>query len=446
MRQSFPSRVDVRGVDRLWATAGLAMLCVAVILSCPTLPPGERSEVGSERPLVGCAEGLSIIAVPTQGPVPLLVQFSAIVATPSESNLTWSFGDGATVTGTDGSELSLAHLYSSAGLYTATVYETGPNGSASCSVGITATRGALEAHVALSPSSGEVPFTVHLTGTASNGTETYDEFLWDFGDGGNGAGISLNYTYRLPGSYSVTLRVVDSSGGIAVATARIFALSDPSAPGPVTLGGALEEAGRLPFWVWGVAAAGVTTSAGFGLVRWASGRSGRREPPPGPVRVGPSGLTGPATSLPPAPGLTEETADAPPDPPRAVPSTRPLRVEGPLAIPPETIRLSQRIIAHLGRSGVLEREGTVRPEFTQKGMAQALGVRQGPLSNVLRRLVAAGVLTEELRHVRGAPRRVKAYRLTSEGLALASEMRRGNAPRRGRAGPRSDPGTARTDP
>ncbi|MCI4330803.1 MAG: PKD domain-containing protein [Thermoplasmata archaeon] len=414
----------------------------------PTPTVGSATPGGNGSTATSCETGLVVISVPTQGPAPLLVQFSAIVNSPAHTGFSWSFGDGAMVVGTNGSEHSLVHLYQSAGNYLANVTAAGPNGTLSCSIGIVVTRGGLEAHIFESPHSGTVPFTAHFVGSASNGTDTYHEFLWDFGDGGQGSGVSLNYTFRTSGNYTVSLRVDDSSGASAIATVRILALPNPSRSpslGDPNAGGLGGLNGPL---LW----EGVTVSAavivGVGLFALALARRGAaRSLAPGLERVGPSAdarnrvETAPLAPTPPIeiPGAAE-TVEVTAPPARTAGSVPPrAAVGGGTGVSVESVRLSQRIIRHLGRSGILAQEGTVGREFTQRGMAEALGVRQGPLSNVLRRLVAAGVVTEELRHVRGAPRRVKAYRLSAEGRALALEIRAGESERLGRTLQPSEP-------
>ncbi|MCI4350274.1 MAG: helix-turn-helix transcriptional regulator [Thermoplasmata archaeon] len=51
-------------------------------------------------------------------------------------------------------------------------------------------------------------------------------------------------------------------------------------------------------------------------------------------------------------------------------------------------------------------------------MGDALGVTQGALSSVLRRLEDAGAIVSEKAHVRGHERRVKVYVLTPRGQKL----------------------------
>jgi DNA-binding PadR family transcriptional regulator len=60
---------------------------------------------------------------------------------------------------------------------------------------------------------------------------------------------------------------------------------------------------------------------------------------------------------------------------------------------------------------------------TQRGMTEALQVRQGTLVRVLQGLESAGVLTVSRGHVSGVNHRLKVYRLTSRGEALARDAR-----------------------
>lgn len=98
--------------------------------------------------------------------------------------------------------------------------------------------------------------------------------------------------------------------------------------------------------------------------------------------------------------------------------------------------MSQRIVLHLAGLGTLGADEVATLGFTQIGMSESLGVRQNALTNVLRRLVAAGIVSEDVRHVSGQPRRLKVYRLTSRGEALAKDLRRHRAATR----PRDSPG------
>jgi DNA-binding MarR family transcriptional regulator len=80
------------------------------------------------------------------------------------------------------------------------------------------------------------------------------------------------------------------------------------------------------------------------------------------------------------------------------------------------------VLLHLFTQGQLA-DGEVAPmSFTQGGMAERLQVGQSPLSSVLRRLVVAGLVSQDTRHVRGQPRRLRVYRLTPLGESVSRDL------------------------
>lgn len=104
------------------------------------------------------------------------------------------------------------------------------------------------------------------------------------------------------------------------------------------------------------------------------------------------------------------------------------------------LRSSERILLHLARQGSVG-PGEVAPRgLCQAGMVESLGIRQGALTGILRRLEAAGVVSVSREHARGMTRRVKVYRLTPVGHQLVRQLigRRPEAPgaRSGTAGRR----------
>lgn len=126
------------------------------------------------------------------------------------------------------------------------------------------------------------------------------------------------------------------------------------------------------------------------------------------------------------------TRGPPPPASPIVPEPIPLAAESGTAAPSTPVaerrQLSRAVLLHLGGQGRLGPDEVAPVGLTQAGMAQALGVRQNSLTNVLRRFVAAGVLTQDVRHVRGQPRRLRVYRLTSRGEALYQDVRRARRP------------------
>lgn len=82
-----------------------------------------------------------------------------------------------------------------------------------------------------------------------------------------------------------------------------------------------------------------------------------------------------------------------------------------------------RVITHLASLGRLGNDEVGRLGFTQKGMSEALEIRQGTLTKVLSRLEAAKVIGVDRRHVRGQQRRLNVYRLTALGESVARDLR-----------------------
>ncbi|MFO7610587.1 MAG: PKD domain-containing protein [Candidatus Krumholzibacteriia bacterium] len=100
-----------------------------------------------------------------------------------------------------------------------------------------------------SPACGVAPLQIEAYGVASGGNETGEatggnnnlEFRWDFGDGATGSTAISYHTYRVPGEYTVSLRVEDPDGESAVRSVPVVVYADSlfveatsSATGPVT--------------------------------------------------------------------------------------------------------------------------------------------------------------------------------------------------------------------
>jgi DNA-binding MarR family transcriptional regulator len=86
--------------------------------------------------------------------------------------------------------------------------------------------------------------------------------------------------------------------------------------------------------------------------------------------------------------------------------------------------LSERVVIQLARLGRLDPEAPAQRERTQQGLAEATSSNQSAVSKVLRRLVAADVVSEERRHIVGSGQRMKAYSLTRRGELVAREVAR----------------------
>lgn len=93
-------------------------------------------------------------------------------------------------------------------------------------------------------------------------------------------------------------------------------------------------------------------------------------------------------------------------------------------------RLARRILLHLVNQPRLGPDDIPTIAFTQAGLADAIVATQGAVAKITRRLVAAGVLAQERRHVQGEPRRLQVYTLTwkGENLALSLESKSPKGP------------------
>ena len=131
--------------------------------------------------------------------------------------------------------------------------------------------------------------------------------------------------------------------------------------------------------------------------------------PPAPVGPDPGGRGGVPPRSASRPAATPYQTSAPPTGQFDDPTTR--------------LQLSKRILLHLARQGRLGPDDVAPREMSQAGMVESLHVGQGTLTGALRALVDAGLLSEKREHARGVERRVKIYRLTSAGEALAKEIR-----------------------
>lgn len=179
---------------------------------------------------------------------------------------------------------------------------------------------------------------------------------------------------------------------------------------------------EFAFWegvATGIGVASVAVAFGWWLLRYRSEAPDRGSelPPVASIATRPSPVIGHERSdgigLP--PGSLSQPATTPVL--QLTPQTG--RVEEPTL----RLRLSQRILLHIARQGHLGPDDVAPRGMSQAGMVEALDVGQGTLTGALRALVDAGLLSEKREHARGVERRVKIYRLTSSGEALAKELR-----------------------
>lgn len=127
----------------------------------------------------------------------------------TESSFTWNFGDGSALV-QDGVTDQPIHSYSAAGTYnvTLTLVDTNYCNYPTDTVKILYVVQNVKAQFT-TPDSGCAPYTAVFSNTSIAG----QKFYWDFGDGSpiDSTDISPSHEYTTAGSFTVTLKVVDST-------------------------------------------------------------------------------------------------------------------------------------------------------------------------------------------------------------------------------------------
>lgn len=396
---------------------GPRVLFACALLILVVVPAGVLARPG---PSTGCGYVLTVTALPGSGAAPLLVRFNATVSTGTATYTSWSFGDGSVWNGTGPGSGSPFHRYPLPGHYNVTATAAQGGCLETRSLTVLVVPGPIVITLEPRPTSGSVPLTVAFNATVAGGTGTYVTAHWAFGDGGVGSGLDVAYTYLRAGRFTAILNITDAAGSSGTATSLVIASSAPTAAYLPVLPGTTA------------AAVGVAALAAVAVALLVY-REFRRPGPMGevaeemPVRAerAPDDRV---AAVPPTPSFqTPRTPGpvfprAPTGPSPGIPSPPPGSVP-PTAVVAERRRLTERVILHLGQQGRLGPEEVAPLGMTQAGMTERLQVGQGTLTNVLRRLDAAGALNSTVRHVVGRPRRLRVYTLSARGEILYRELR-----------------------
>lgn len=134
----------------------------------------------------------------------------------------WDFGSGRT-----GDGVSVSKTYDTAGVYVVTLKVTDDaNQFATTTQTVTVGGGSATLPTASfvyspsNPSPGEQIFFNATASTAGPGRQIVS-YLWDFGSGRTGTGMTISKGYDTAGSYAVTLTVTDDTGAIATRTQTV---------------------------------------------------------------------------------------------------------------------------------------------------------------------------------------------------------------------------------
>ena len=149
------------------------------------------------------------------------VQFSANATDPDGNiaDYTWSFGNGATASGS-----SPSHTYSEPGEYTVELTVTdngGKSATATQTISIKDVNQQPTVSFSYSPTNPDEDQSVQFTADASDPDGNIADYSWSFGDGSSASGSSPSHTYSEPEEYTVELTVTDNGGKSATATQTI---------------------------------------------------------------------------------------------------------------------------------------------------------------------------------------------------------------------------------
>jgi PKD repeat protein len=134
----------------------------------------------------------------------------------------WDFGDGTNATG-----VTVGHGYADDGTYTVTLTVTDDDGATAIAI---ATKTILNRSPTASfTSSATMVYTgvvIHFDASGSSDPDgIIVSYFWDFGDGTNVTGVTVDHAYTNDGTYVVTLTVTDDDGATGITTQTMKVLN-----------------------------------------------------------------------------------------------------------------------------------------------------------------------------------------------------------------------------
>ncbi|MGQ0734446.1 MAG: PKD domain-containing protein [Acidobacteriota bacterium] len=154
---------------------------------------------------------------PTQPGIGQEIFFNASASRPTNASFRWIFGDG-----NSGFGVAPTHRYAQAGTYTVTLVVTnefGQTATTTRTVIVSPTSAQVVASFTFSPTTPGLDQDVFFN--ASGSTPVTGTFVWNFGDGRTGTGITPVHRYSQPGTYTVTLTVASNTGQSATTTRTV---------------------------------------------------------------------------------------------------------------------------------------------------------------------------------------------------------------------------------
>ncbi len=163
---------------------------------------------------------LSVIPSVHQGTAPFTITFSAYASGGKRPYAySWDFGDGTT-----GKGPTATHAYSRQGTFKIRLLATDALGNQATAVAAAKVFGPVAVAVSADVNTGTVPLTLALRALPTGGQPPIT-YHWDFGDGSESTAETPYHTYRVPGNFTVTLRVQE--GGGTNVTVRMYVTASP---------------------------------------------------------------------------------------------------------------------------------------------------------------------------------------------------------------------------
>ncbi len=159
-----------------------------------------------------------ITVTPTMAAIPVTVTFSAATSSDRAGSIVgyeWVFSDGPTAT-----TKTVSRTFDTAIAVTAALTVTDDDGLTARTTVTVALRDEGAAQVTVSPSVATAPATVEVSAVLPGSTATGAS--WDFGDGASADGIAATHVFPEPGAYTVSVEVVNASGGIGTGDAAVY--------------------------------------------------------------------------------------------------------------------------------------------------------------------------------------------------------------------------------
>jgi len=238
---TYPVTLTVTDDDGATASA-----VTTVTVTAPTTPPASTGKNRNPTAIIA--------AEPTTGSAPLTVQFNGTGSFDADGTIVsyeWSFGNGATATGS-----TAGYTYTTPGTYLATLAVTDNRGAkysqavwVTVSPGSTAANRPPVASASATPQSGAAPLPVTFSAAGSWDPDgSLVSYAWTFGDGATGTGAVVGHTYSTPGIYVATLTVTDNRGATSRATTSVIVEAAGNHPPLAVITGA-PLSGRAPLTV-----------------------------------------------------------------------------------------------------------------------------------------------------------------------------------------------------